>query len=223
MLRWLKKNKLFKKALKRRFKGRLFSRGLKRILRKVFEYKRIKQVVGVNLLSAAVLVSQISTPVSALQTYPEAELTTLPAVEIDGVKEVELETRSGFQTPVENFRVSQGYHLFHLAVDLAAPIGSPIKSIAQGTVERVEYGRWGYGNSILINHGSNLKSFYAHMGRIKVKKGDEINIDEVVGTVGVSGRATGPHLHLEIWQNDRPLNPRVVLDLKTISNLAKAK
>jgi len=205
--------------------NRLFPRGLKRALRRVFEYKKIRQVLGIKLLSAAVLLSQVAVPASASQSYPQAELVTLPATVVGGVneiEEIEVETKTGFQIPVENFRISQGYHLLHLGIDLAAPSGSPIKPIAQGKVEQVEYSHWGYGNNLLINHGSNLKSFYAHLGKIGVKEGEEVSIDDIIGTVGTSGRSTGPHLHLEIWQNDRPLNPRVVLALQVESYLVKS-
>lgn len=179
--------------------------------------------MGGNILSVAVLLSQISAPASALQAYPQPELVALPQVEVE-TEAVETATKVGFQVPVEFGQISQGYHLFHLAIDLAAPIGKPVKPIAQGRVERVEHGRWGYGNSLLINHGSGLKSFYAHMSRIKVENGQEVDVGKTIGTVGASGRATGPHLHLEIWQNDRPLNPRVVLDLQpSVPNLAEAK
>lgn len=226
MFKWLYQNKTFRQTLvKRRLTNRRFSRGLKRatkILRKIFEHKRIRQVLGVNLLSVMVLLSQISAPASAFQFYPQPEIMALSQTEVDP-EAIETETKTGFQTPLGSFRISQGFHLFHLGVDLAAPLGTPIKPIAQGIVERVEYGRWGFGNSVLLDHGSGLKSFYAHLGRIGVKQGDEVSIGSSLGTVGLSGRTTGPHLHLEIWENDKPLNPRVVLDLKPTSDLAKAQ
>jgi len=198
-------------------KAYLISRKITKVLRRVFEYPRLKQVLGVNLLSAAVLLSQITVPVSALDVYSEPELLTLPSFE------VETETKIGFQTPLGFFRFTQGFHLFHYGVDLASPKGTPIKPVAQGTVERVESGRYGYGNSVLIDHGSDLKSFYAHLDKINVKEGEEISTKTAIGEVGNSGWSTGPHLHLEIWQNDRPLNPKTVLDLESTFKLAEAE
>jgi len=198
-------------------KAYLISKRITKVLRRVFEYPRLKQVLGVNLLSFAILLSQITMPASALDTYIEPELFALPSVEL------ETETKIGFQAPLDYFRLTQGFHLFHLGVDLASPKGTAIKPVAQGTVERVEFGRYGYGNSVLINHGSDLKSFYAHLSKINVQEGDEVFAEDMIGGVGNSGRSTGPHLHLEIWQNDRPLNPRTILDLSSTSGLAKAE
>jgi len=210
-MKWQKKLKPYDR------KAYLVSKKVTRVLRRVFEYPRLKQVLGVNLLSATVLLSQITVPVSALDVYSKPELLTLSSFEI------ETETKTGFQTPLGFFRFTQGFHLFHYGVDLASKRGTPIKPVAQGTVERVEFGRYGYGNNVLVDHGSDLKSFYAHLDKINVKEGEEISTKTTIGEVGNSGWSTGPHLHLEIWQNDRPLNPRTILDLSSTSGLAKAE
>lgn len=186
-------------------------RGLKKATnkaRKLFEHRRLKQVVGVNLLSGMILLSQISIPASATQTHSPPEVLNLATVA------GEMETQNGFQVPLSSYQVTQGFHLFHLGIDLASAYNTPIRPVAQGKVERVEFGRYGFGNSILINHGSNLKSFYAHLGKIKVKQDQEVGIGDDIGSVGTSGRTTGPHLHLEIWQHDRPLNPKLLLELE---------
>jgi len=162
--------------------------------------------LGVNLLSATILLSQISTPASASQTYSQTEPPPFLVNE-----EKETKTKDSLQAPLESFQISQGFHLFHPAIDLAAPLGTPIKPIAPGIVEKVEYGSSGFGNNILLDHGTNLKSFYAHLGKIKVKKGEEVFLETTIGTVGLSGRTTGPHLHLEILKNNQPLNPKTIL------------
>ncbi|MBU2052114.1 M23 family metallopeptidase, partial [Patescibacteria group bacterium] len=72
-------------------------------------------------------------------------------------------------------------------------------------------GRLGWGNTVVIDHGNGLKSRYAHMKKIMVIEGDQISKDQSVGTVGLTGWTTGPHLHLEIFQNGRAIDPASVL------------
>ena len=64
---------------------------------------------------------------------------------------------------------------------------------------------------MLINHGSGFKSLYAHLGKIVVLPGDEVDKNTVIGTVGSTGWSTGSHLHLEVYENDRTFNPLTIL------------
>lgn len=180
---------------------------LTRILRKICEYHRIRQILGVNLLSVFVLLAQISSPTFASQNIKEEELIVLPATTVS------LLTQTSFQKPLEGFRLSQGFYRFHQGIDLAAPRGSAVRPILAGIVEEKEFSRFAYGNSLVINHGSGLKSRYAHLSKIFVEKGQGVESQTEIGQVGSTGFSTGPHLHLEISHNDQLLNPRTVLGL----------
>lgn len=96
----------------------------------------------------------------------------------------------------------------HRAVDLAAPAGTPIESVGDGTVE---YAGWngGYGKYIKIRHGNGFVSAYAHLSSInsKVTKGSRVTQGQLIGEVGSTGRSTGPHLHYEIYENGTPVDP----------------
>jgi murein DD-endopeptidase MepM/ murein hydrolase activator NlpD len=74
-----------------------------------------------------------------------------------------------------------------------------------------ERARDGYGNTVFIDHGNNLTSRYAHLSKIEVKVGDKVNMDTEIGKLGITGRTTGPHLHLEIHENGKAINPLTVL------------
>jgi len=76
---------------------------------------------------------------------------------------ISIKTETSTQMPLEHFRITQGYHFFHQAVDLAAPLGTPIKPIASGKVEIVSYNSFGLGNYLVIRHGANFYSVYAHL------------------------------------------------------------
>lgn len=64
-----------------------------------------------------------------------------------------------------------------------------------------------YGNLVIIDHGNNIESYYAHCNQIYVQAGDVVDAKTVISTVGSTGNSTGPHLHLEIRQNGETLNP----------------
>ena len=95
----------------------------------------------------------------------------------------------------------------HLGVDYAASSGTKVWATARG---RVTYaGRKGsYGKLVEIEHANGYRTRYAHLSRIRVKKGQSIKQHTVVGNVGMTGRATGPHLHYELLKNGRHINPR---------------
>lgn len=99
----------------------------------------------------------------------------------------------------------------HGGLDIAAKTGTKVYAIANGFV--TFKGRKGaYGNLLEINHSASLKSRYAHLSAFSVKKGDLVKKGDVIGKVGSTGRVTGPHLHLEIKENNRVVNPQVYLD-----------
>ena len=97
--------------------------------------------------------------------------------------------------------------LFHDGIDISAPIGSSVFATGNGVVQNTFISDIGYGNRIVINHGNGYITVYAHLDEILVEEGDYVNIRDVIGTVGNTGRSTGPHLHYEILANNRPVNP----------------
>ncbi len=99
-----------------------------------------------------------------------------------------------------------GEGAFHAGMDIAAPTGTEIFAAADGIV--LSAGRdAGYGNSILIDHGYGITTRYGHLSRVAVVVGQEVKRGQEIGTVGMTGRATGPHLHYEVHIQDTPVNP----------------
>ncbi len=99
---------------------------------------------------------------------------------------------------------------FHQGIDLSAPKGTPVMATAHGVV--VVAGRsTGYGRTVLIDHGGGWRTRYAHLKRIKVEVGKSVVRGQVIGTVGSSGRASGPHLHYEVLRHGAPVDPRPYL------------
>jgi murein DD-endopeptidase MepM/ murein hydrolase activator NlpD len=106
-------------------------------------------------------------------------------------------------------RFSRGYGADngrHKGIDIAAPIGTPIRAAASGVVKKatnVGYSG-GYGIMAVLDHGG-LDTLYGHMSRIVVQSGDHVNRGDIIGYVGSTGRSTGPHLHLEVRSNGHPI------------------
>ncbi|MGV6810317.1 MAG: peptidoglycan DD-metalloendopeptidase family protein [bacterium] len=98
----------------------------------------------------------------------------------------------------------------HSGMDLAAPIGTPIRNVSAGQV--IYTGRLFFsGNVVYIDHGEGLISMYAHLNKIHVRQGQQLAQGEILGTVGKTGRATGPHLHWSMYLNGAAVNPTLFL------------
>lgn len=99
-----------------------------------------------------------------------------------------------------------GNTTFHYGVDLAAPAGTKVVSVAEGTVTETGYGAVN-GNYIKVSHAGGFVTHYTHLKSIGVKKGDRVTKGEKIGTVGSTGYSTGPHLHFEVRKDGKVLDP----------------
>ena len=99
----------------------------------------------------------------------------------------------------------------HSGIDIAAPIGTPIVSPAAGTV--IDTGHYFFnGKSVFIDHGNGLITMYCHMSKIKVKVGEKVQQGQAIGSIGKTGRVTGPHLHWAVSLNDARVDPHLFFD-----------
>ena len=96
----------------------------------------------------------------------------------------------------------------HTGIDFAASIGKTIYSAGNGEVISVRKSNRGYGNRVTISHGYGFKTLYAHMNGMYVKVGEKVTRGQIIGTVGNSGRSTGPHLHYEVIYKNKRMNPK---------------
>ena len=98
----------------------------------------------------------------------------------------------------------------HRGIDIAVPVGTPVRPILDGRVRFAGTMR-GYGRVIWVDHGEDALSVYAHLSEIAVTAGQEVTKATLIGKSGRSGNASGPHLHLEIWRWGREVDPVQVL------------
>lgn len=116
----------------------------------------------------------------------------------------------------------QNFGARHYGLDMPAPVGSPVRAAAKG---RVKYAGWqmnkdgkrGYGNVIQIIHDGGMETRYAHLSQIKVKSGQFIKRDQLIGFSGNTGGSTGPHLHFEIRINGKVISPKAYYGIKSDS------
>ncbi|CAN5529286.1 hypothetical protein BH10PSE5_BH10PSE5_34540 [soil metagenome] len=110
----------------------------------------------------------------------------------------------------------------HEGVDIAGPTGTKVLAVSDGIVKRAGESP-SYGRYVEVEHGVGLTSFYAHLGKIErgVKRGAYVEAGESVGRMGSSGTSTGPHVHFEIRQDGKPLNPLVFMnrEFATVADL----
>ena len=127
--------------------------------------------------------------------------------------------RAFLASPMEFSRITSGFAqrfhpIFqtwrqHLGVDYAAPIGTPVRSVGDATVEFAGV-QSGYGNVVILRHSQNRETLYAHLSRIDVRKGQRIEQGHRLGAVGNTGWTTGPHLHFEFRVNGKHQDPLVI-------------
>ena len=102
---------------------------------------------------------------------------------------------------------------YHSGLDIAGERGQPVYATAAGTVRHIGY-QGAYGNLIVLDHGFGLESRYGHLLKYQVKPGAKVKRGDIIGQVGATGRATGYHLHYEVFANGRLINPLQLLTQK---------
>jgi len=99
-----------------------------------------------------------------------------------------------------------GHPQFHTGIDIAAPTGTDVYAVRDGIVEETGYSRV-YGNYIILRHAGGYETLYGHLSRINVRLNNRVRSGMVIGKVGSTGMATGPHLHFEIRRKGKTTNP----------------
>ncbi len=141
-----------------------------------------------------------SRPPTALGILPSADLgrETMPSI-----WPVRGQISAGFGQRLDPF---SGEGVFHSGVDIRNPYGTRVEAAGDGIVLEAGFDS-GYGNAIVLDHGFGMTTKYGHLSKILVVVGQEVKRGQVIGAVGMTGKATGPHLHYEVMVNDTPVNP----------------
>ncbi len=116
-----------------------------------------------------------------------------------------------FIWPVQGGVISQGFRRGHRAIDIAAPIGTPVYAADSGIVLKSGYSHDGYGGRVIIDHQIDYVTLYAHLSQALVQEGDVVQKGQIIGYVGSTGNSTGPHIHFELRDFGYLIDPRTLL------------
>ena len=109
----------------------------------------------------------------------------------------------------------QGATTNHSGIDIAVPVGTIVKAVADGIVVAANGGMRGYGNGVFVDHGringKHIVSEYGHLSEFNVKAGDKVKQGQIIAKSGNTGVSSGPHLHITIRENNIPVNPKKYL------------
>lgn len=168
----------------------------------LFNKKMIFRLFGIQIAGLAAAFSFVAYPTQAF------DYNLTPTLQNEVITPIMMTTNTEFKFPLEStLGMSQGYGGFHPGVDLRAPRGTKILAMSEGTVVEVEEMLSGYGHFVRVAHKGTMSSLYAHLDKVYVKPGQKVDRGEALGTVGMTGWTTGPHLHFEVYSGDKSVNP----------------
>jgi murein DD-endopeptidase MepM/ murein hydrolase activator NlpD len=185
-------------------------------------YSRLMYVLTMPLLALVLVafsskegketISTFSTSIGVLTTDPYSGLPATFLFQDDGLRPSILPLKT-----TTNFRVTSTFGMridpysktkkMHLGIDLATPIGTEVLAAANGEVLKVITASTGYGNHIIVAHGTEYQTKYAQLSQMQVKVGEKVSQGQVIALSGNSGQSKGPHLHYEVYKNEGAVDP----------------
>lgn len=150
---------------------------------------------------------------SSVFSYRSIELNDLPPV----IELKMIDSISQFCCPVQG-KVLSKYgprrRRSHNGIDVPMKVGEPVLAAFDGKVRYSKYNTGGFGNLVIIRHPNGLETWHAHLSKLNVKVGDYVKTGQVIGYVGATGRAFGPHLHFEVRYCDQTFDPEFLFDFE---------
>lgn len=157
----------------------------------------------VDILSKRISIqSESLDDIAQLAKNKEELLSSIPAIQPINNKDLK-KTASGYGMRVHPI---YKYRRMHNGMDFSAPRGTEVYSTGNAVVKKVRLTS-GYGNLIILDHGFGYETYYAHLNKFNVKKGEKVKRGDIIGYVGSTGVSTGPHLHYEVHKDGRVMNP----------------
>ena len=188
---------------------RIRSNRLSKYIRPIFELKPIRNTFGIFIAILTIAFAFVA-PQSVASEYSQSVIEDLTI----SASTIELTTTQAIRYPLDNaVKINQSYHSGHPAVDLDGNIGDLVYPITQGQVTQVIIDQHAYGHHVIISHSAQLTSLYAHLSKIYVYPGDQINTQTVIGQIGITGASSGSHLHLEVTDQGKHINPLSLLEI----------
>jgi murein DD-endopeptidase MepM/ murein hydrolase activator NlpD len=179
---------------------RLFSLGTKKRVLDAAQ-KELNEEGSINIEELKLQISESLASVSEIKSYLAKELDIKRSMPEGWPVEATISSNFGMRNHPRT-----GQKTFHSGIDLFAPRDAPVRATADGVVSFSSWSK-GSGNVVVIEHGHDFTTVYAHNNRNSVKTGQTVKRGEVIALLGATGNATGPHLHYEVWKNGQYMNP----------------
>jgi murein DD-endopeptidase MepM/ murein hydrolase activator NlpD len=164
-------------------------------------------IYGLSQPSADMIIQEINLRTASLRDLVadlkvrDGELAYVPSIWPSASRRRDISSGFGFRKDPYGLRISH-----HDGTDISAPYGSPVLATAKGVVVFSGYDGGGLGNLVKIDHGNGIETWYGHLETRHVRAGDRVIRKEVIGTLGSTGRSTGPHIHYEVHVNGRAVD-----------------
>lgn len=152
-------------------------------------------------------------------SFPPAKKSTVKAQESVQTQKIEAKSLPFVASLPHPGYLSTRFSFFHPGIDIATGLGMPIHPISKGTVIDTGFNFWGLGLIVVVDHGNGYHSLYAHLGKIYVQKGQNVDLGDILGEVGLTGHTSGPHTHLEVSKDGKNFDPQTILP--TIGEIPK--
>lgn len=160
----------------------------------ILDYEKLKRMLYMQSKSYDAIAKLVESKDKAIECIPSIRPISMHGVKISAV--------FGYRSdPI--FR----YRAMHEGMDFSGKMGTPIHAAGTGIVEKAEVAFYGYGKTIVLNHGYGYKTLYAHLSSIDVRPGQKVKRGDIIGKLGSTGKSTGPHLHYEVHYRNEPINP----------------
>ncbi len=188
---------------------------------KMANYKSHPRIKLRLIIPILISISILSTSAINFSTLPSNSIEYSLSGINDNIKNEAI--KAAFISPIQNGKMAKGWGYqmhpiykvkkFHMGIDFKAPLNSPVYASQAGVVALVITERTGYGKRIELEHNNTMKTLYAHLNAFNVTEGQKVEQGDVIGYVGSTGGSTAPHLHFEIRQNDKAINPASLLGI----------
>lgn len=179
-------------------------------------WRSLTKLVSLFALRAALIAGVIFLISSVSQTSNLAAANNLAAASSPITEDVKIVTKIKaspslvFRWPIRNRGISTYFSYYHRGIDLPANYGAGVKPFAVGTVSKAGWDG-GFGYTVAIRHPKGYVTRYSHLSRINVRIGQKVGPNTIIGRIGSTGYATGPHLHFEVYKAGVAINPLLIL------------
>lgn len=203
------------KQAEMQFKGILSRGGKKEILENIDPKMAYADTGSIDMEELKEQIRKSAESVASIQEY------------LKGQRDIYVSTPSGWpvtgaiSSPFGEREAPMGAGMqFHTGIDISVPTGTPVKATAEGIIS---FAGWsaGSGNLVVVEHGLGYATAYAHNSSLAVKVGQRVKRGEMISHSGSTGNSTGPHVHYEVWQQGKSVNPKRFLEVA--SNVSKEK